>query len=173
MQRVFNKRTTAEEICQAFTTQIKSKCILVTGQVFGRVDQLVLTRDIRRVSPNSIGEALVTAIARQQPARLILAGRSPSKCVLLFRGSVLLCQIMQQITACSKSAAKGFECFPAVTRSRFSSLHSTGCQRARRDTRRLPHQQCWSLCFAEIRGLGWRPRHRNAAWRSEWRSDKP
>lgn len=58
----YNETTTAEELVGHFAAEIKDKVVLTTGP-----------------SPTSIGATFVEAIARAQPALIILAGRNLSK----------------------------------------------------------------------------------------------
>ncbi|KAI9370069.1 hypothetical protein BJX61DRAFT_535956 [Aspergillus egyptiacus] len=62
MPAPFNSTTTADELAQHFSAEIKDKIILTTGP-----------------SPTSIGATFVESIARAQPALIILAGRNTSK----------------------------------------------------------------------------------------------
>ncbi|BCS20892.1 putative short-chain dehydrogenase [Aspergillus puulaauensis] len=62
MAPAYNQTTTAEELAGHFPAEIKDKVVLTTGP-----------------SPTSIGATFVEAIARAQPALIILAGRNPSK----------------------------------------------------------------------------------------------
>lgn len=62
MAPAYNQTTTAEELVGHFPAEIKDKVVLTTGP-----------------SPTSIGATFVEAIARAQPALIILAGRNPSK----------------------------------------------------------------------------------------------
>jgi short-subunit dehydrogenase len=79
MSHSFGKRTTADEVCEALQQHIRGRRVLVTGQVL-LASRGLHRRMATRVSPNSIGEALVKALA-SHGADLILAGRSPAKCV--------------------------------------------------------------------------------------------
>ncbi|TPX10801.1 uncharacterized protein E0L32_008190 [Thyridium curvatum] len=58
----FDRSTTGTEVARVFKDHIKGKRVLITG-----------------ASPNSLGEATALAIARSQPALLILASRTRSK----------------------------------------------------------------------------------------------
>jgi NAD(P)-dependent dehydrogenase (short-subunit alcohol dehydrogenase family) len=58
----FNAQTTAEEVCEAFPSQIKGKTFLITG-----------------TSANGLGARLATTLAKYSPAQLILVSRSKSK----------------------------------------------------------------------------------------------
>jgi len=56
----FGADTTADEVAQAFSDNIKGKVILITG-----------------VSPGSLGSEVVHVLAKHQPRLIILAGRNP------------------------------------------------------------------------------------------------
>ncbi|OIW22478.1 short-chain dehydrogenase [Coniochaeta ligniaria NRRL 30616] len=58
----FNKDSTAEEITQAFSSQIKDRIFLITG-----------------TSASGIGAYVATSLARHSPAQLILVARTKSK----------------------------------------------------------------------------------------------
>ncbi|KAL4971089.1 putative short-chain dehydrogenase [Aspergillus stella-maris] len=58
----YNERTTATELTETFSSQIRGKVVLTTGP-----------------SPKSIGAVFVQTIAAAKPALLILAGRNTSK----------------------------------------------------------------------------------------------
>ncbi|KAJ0115186.1 short-chain dehydrogenase [Diaporthe amygdali] len=58
----FSSQTTAEEICDAFTAQIKGKTFLITG-----------------TSANGIGAKSATTLAKYSPAQIILVSRSKPK----------------------------------------------------------------------------------------------
>ncbi|KAH8817413.1 hypothetical protein F5884DRAFT_249903 [Xylogone sp. PMI_703] len=58
----FNKKTTSEEVVEAFADVIKDKTIVITG-----------------VGPNSLGEAMAKTLATKSPANLILTARTISK----------------------------------------------------------------------------------------------
>lgn len=62
MTSSYNATTTAAELVADLTARIKGKVILTTG-----------------VSPGSLGATFAEAIAKAQPAVLILAGRNPAK----------------------------------------------------------------------------------------------
>jgi NAD(P)-dependent dehydrogenase (short-subunit alcohol dehydrogenase family) len=57
----FTKETGATDVAATFSPQIAGKVVLITGS-----------------SPNSLSETAATAIARHNPALLILGGRSPA-----------------------------------------------------------------------------------------------
>ncbi|KAL8987128.1 MAG: hypothetical protein Q9177_003638 [Variospora cf. flavescens] len=58
----FNSKTDGSEVVQKFSSSVKDKTILVTG-----------------VGPNGLGETLSLLLASEQPARLIISGRSLDK----------------------------------------------------------------------------------------------
>ncbi|KAL8649629.1 MAG: hypothetical protein Q9210_004288 [Variospora velana] len=58
----FNSKTNGSEVVQKFSSSVKDKTILVTG-----------------VGPNGLGETLCLLLASEQPARLIISGRSLDK----------------------------------------------------------------------------------------------
>ena len=60
----FGFHTTSDEVAKHYAPQIEGKTVLITG-----------------VSPNGLGAEAAAAIAQQKPKLLILAGRSPDKCV--------------------------------------------------------------------------------------------
>lgn len=62
----FGTHTTANDVAQHYAPQIEGKTVLVTG-----------------VSPGGLGAEAAAAIAVQNPKLLILAGRSPDKCVCM------------------------------------------------------------------------------------------
>ena len=63
----FGFHSTSDEVAKHYAPQIKGKTLLITG-----------------VSPNGLGAEAAAAIAQQKPKLLILAGRSPDKCVRVF-----------------------------------------------------------------------------------------
>lgn len=60
----FAFHTTSDEVAKHYGPQIEGKTILITG-----------------VSPNGLGAEVAAALAQHKPKLLILAGRSPDKCV--------------------------------------------------------------------------------------------
>ena len=60
----FGTHTTANEVAKHYAPRIEGKTVLITG-----------------VSPGGLGAEAAAAIAVQKPKLLILAGRSPDKCV--------------------------------------------------------------------------------------------
>lgn len=58
----FGANTTADEVAQAFSDNIKGKVILITG-----------------ASPGSLGSEVVHVLAKHQPRLIITAGRDPRK----------------------------------------------------------------------------------------------
>ncbi|KAL8925775.1 MAG: hypothetical protein Q9208_003272 [Pyrenodesmia sp. 3 TL-2023] len=58
----FNAKTEGTNVVQKFSSSVKDKTILITG-----------------VGPNGLGETLCLLLASQQPARLIITGRSVDK----------------------------------------------------------------------------------------------
>lgn len=58
----FSSQTTAEEVCEAFPSQIKGRTFLITG-----------------TSANGLGARLATTLAKHSPAQIILVSRSKSK----------------------------------------------------------------------------------------------
>ncbi|KAF1347503.1 hypothetical protein BDV97DRAFT_334056 [Delphinella strobiligena] len=58
----FDANTTADEVAQAFSDNIKGKVILITG-----------------VSPGSLGSEVVHVLAKHQPRLIIIAGRNTQK----------------------------------------------------------------------------------------------
>ncbi|KAG8161002.1 hypothetical protein KVR01_009266 [Diaporthe batatas] len=58
----FNSQTTAEEVCEAFPSEIKGRTFLITG-----------------TSANGLGARLATTLAKYSPAQIILVSRSKSK----------------------------------------------------------------------------------------------
>jgi NAD(P)-dependent dehydrogenase (short-subunit alcohol dehydrogenase family) len=75
----FGRETKAIEVAEAFTDGIRGKTGIL-GQV---VDEGRLANDplvvVVGVSPKSIGEAMVTALAAHEPATLVLASRTKAK----------------------------------------------------------------------------------------------
>ncbi|KAL8734867.1 MAG: hypothetical protein Q9166_001219 [cf. Caloplaca sp. 2 TL-2023] len=61
-QTEFNAKTEGTEVVQKFSSSVKDKTTLITG-----------------VGPNGLGETLCLLLASQQPARLIITGRSLDK----------------------------------------------------------------------------------------------
>lgn len=58
----FTKGSTAEEVCEAFSSQISGRTFLITG-----------------TSTRGIGAKIATSIAKQSPAQLILVSRNKAK----------------------------------------------------------------------------------------------
>lgn len=58
----FTKYTTAEEVCEVFSSQINGKTILITG-----------------TSANNLGAKCATTLAKYSPVQLILVSRSKAK----------------------------------------------------------------------------------------------
>lgn len=58
----FTKESAAEEVCEAFSSQINGKTFLITG-----------------TSPRGLGAKIATTIAKHSPAQLILVSRNKAK----------------------------------------------------------------------------------------------